>query len=115
MPNGGLIVDTPGMRELQLWEGDGGLENLFEDIEKLASQCKFTDCTHNSEPGCAIRRAIRSGELEEERYNSYLKMKREIRYFENRKDQKANLEEKKRWKKIHKQAKELYKMRFNRK
>ena len=100
------------MRELQLWEGEGGLESLFDDIEELASQCKFSDCKHQSEPGCAVRRAIKRGELDEERYNSYIKMGREIKYFENRKDQKANLEEKKRWNKISKMAKEHTKLKY---
>lgn len=115
LPSGGLIVDTPGMRELQLWEGDDGLEDLFDDIAELTLECKFSDCKHKNEPGCAVRKAIKSGELDEERFRSYQKMKREIKYFEFRKDHLASIQEKKKWKKIHKQAKELYKMRFNRK
>jgi ribosome biogenesis GTPase len=111
IPSGGLIIDTPGMRELQLWEGSEGIENVFDDIEVLISQCKFSDCRHNNEPGCAVKRAIKIGELDEKRYGSYVKMKKEIRYFENRKDWKANLEEKKKWKKIYKQVKENYKMK----
>lgn len=111
IPSGGMIIDTPGMRELQLWDGGDGIENVFDDIEELISQCKFTDCRHNNEPGCAVKRAIKTGELDEKRYESYLKMKKEIRYFENRKDWKANFEEKKKWKKIHKQVKENYKMK----
>ncbi len=112
IPSGGLIVDTPGMRELQLWEGGEGIENVFDDIEELIHKCKFSDCRHEDEPGCAVREAIENGELDEKRYESYLKMKREARYFENRKDHKANLAEKAKWKKIHKQAKELYKVKF---
>lgn len=115
LPSGGLIIDTPGMRELQLWEGDGGLDDLFDDIARLILQCKFSDCTHKSEPGCAVRKAIKSGELDEERFRSYQKMKREVQYFEFRKDHLANIQEKKKWKKIHKQVKEIYKMRANRK
>lgn len=112
IPGGGLIIDTPGMRELQLWEGEGGLENLFDDIEELASQCKFSDCKHKSEPGCAVRKAIKKGELDEDRYNSYMKMGREIKYFENRKDHLAGIQEKKRWKKISKMAKEHTKLKY---
>jgi ribosome biogenesis GTPase len=112
IPAGGLVVDTPGMRELQLWEGGEGIENVFDDIEELIHKCKFSDCRHEDEPGCAVREAIENGELDEKRFESYLKMKREARYFENRKDHKASLVEKKRWKKIHKQAKEHYKMKF---
>jgi len=112
VPTGGLIMDTPGMRELQLWDGTEGLENVFEDIESLFHQCKFTDCRHENEPGCAVRAAIKNGEMDEHRYKNYLKMKREIKYFEFRKNHKANIVEKKRWKKIHKQSKEHYKMKF---
>lgn len=112
IPGGGLIIDTPGMRELQLWEGEGGLENLFDDIEELASQCKFSDCMHKSEPGCAVRRAIKKGELDEDRYKSYLKMAREIKYFEFRKDHLASIQEKKKWKKINKMAKQITKLKY---
>jgi ribosome biogenesis GTPase len=112
IPGGGLIIDTPGMRELQLWEGEGGLESLFDDIEELASQCKFSDCKHKSEPGCAVRRAIKKGELDENRYNSYLKMEREIKYFEFRRSHLASIQEKKRWKKISKMAKEHTKLKY---
>ncbi len=114
IPTGGLIIDTPGMRELQLWEGGEGIENIFEDIEALVHKCKFSDCSHRKEPGCAVREAIENSELDEKRYESYLKMKRETRYFENRKDHKANLAEKNKWKKIHKQAKELNRIKFKR-
>lgn len=112
LPSGGLIMDTPGMRELQLWEGEEGIENVFDDIENLISDCKFSDCKHENEPGCAVREAIYNGELDKKRFESYMKIKREVRYFEFRKDHKANLAEKKKWKKIHKQAKENYKMKF---
>jgi ribosome biogenesis GTPase len=114
IPTGGLIVDTPGMRELQLWEGGEGIENVFDDIEELIHKCKFSDCTHRKEPGCAIKEAIENSELDEKRFESYLKMKREARYFESRKNHKANLAEKAKWKKIHKQAKELNRIKFKR-
>jgi ribosome biogenesis GTPase / thiamine phosphate phosphatase len=100
VPGGGLIIDTPGMREIQLWEGSDGLEELFEDIEKLTLECKFSDCKHESEPGCAVLAAITSGELEEGRFKSYKKLQNEIKYFARKQDRKAQLEEKKKWKKI---------------
>jgi len=78
----GYIIDTPGMREIQIWSGD--TSTTFEDVEKLVSQCKFSDCTHGNEPGCAIRKAIELGELKEERLASYLKLKREIKNMENK-------------------------------
>jgi ribosome biogenesis GTPase len=106
LPDGGMIIDTPGMRELQLWEGGDGLSDVFSDIEALLGTCRFTDCKHESEPGCAIREAIESGKIDEDKYQNYLKMQREIKYFERRKDNKALIEEKKRWKKIHKQGTE---------
>ncbi len=111
LPQGGLIIDTPGMRELQLWEGSDGISATFEDIEELIKKCKFTDCKHESEPGCAINKALENGTLVEDRYNSYLKLRREIGYFERKHNQKAMLAEKKRWKKIHMQAKEHMKMK----
>ncbi len=78
----GYIIDTPGMRELQIWSGDVG--STFEDIEVLGVQCKFSDCTHTSEPGCAVKNAVEIGELKEERLNSYLKLKKEIVNIKNK-------------------------------
>jgi len=86
LPQGGVVIDTPGMRELQLWSDEDGLKRSFEDVEELARQCRFTDCSHNSEPGCAVQQAIESGELPQERYTSYLKLQRELRYQATRRD-----------------------------
>lgn len=77
LPAGGLIIDTPGMRELQVWEIDDGLNHLFEDIIQLSKQCKFNDCLHRNEPGCAVQRAIKNGELDEKRLDNYNKMEKE--------------------------------------
>lgn len=77
LSDGGMIIDTPGMRELQVWEVDDGLNHLFEDIIELSSQCKFNDCLHRNEPGCEVRRAIKNGELDEERLDNYNKMEKE--------------------------------------
>lgn len=84
IPDGGLIIDTPGMRELQLWDADDGFSSTFEDIDRLVAQCHFGDCKHNNEPGCMVREALASGELEQKRYNNYLKMNKELDYI-NRK------------------------------
>ncbi|MGP4079826.1 ribosome small subunit-dependent GTPase A [Pseudalkalibacillus sp. R45] len=100
MPQGGLLIDTPGMRELQLWNTNDGLSESFRDVEALAETCKFRDCQHENEPGCAVKTAIDSGELPEERYASYKKLQRELAYLERKNDQKAKLEEKAKWKKI---------------
>ena len=78
LPSGGIVIDTPGMRELQLYTGD--ISKTFEDIEELAAQCKYKNCSHVSEPGCMVRNAIESGILSEERFGSYLKLQREMEY-----------------------------------
>jgi ribosome biogenesis GTPase len=101
LPSGGLLIDTPGMRELQLWEGGEGLQETFEDVEELASQCRFNDCRHDGEPGCAIEEAIRGGTLDERRFANYRKMQRELAYFNRRHDKNLLAAEKKKWKQIH--------------
>jgi len=93
LPGGGLVLDTPGMRELQLWESAEGLGEAFTDVEALAARCRFSDCAHRREPGCAIRDAIRRGELPAERYASYEKLKRELHRLEIRLDKRARSEE----------------------
>jgi len=105
VPGGGLIIDTPGMREIQLWEGSEGLSELFDDIEALTLECKFSDCRHESEPGCAVKSAIKKGEITESRFKSYKKLLNEINYFERKQNVRAALEEKKKWKKITSEAK----------
>ncbi len=78
LPSGGIVLDTPGLRELQLWNAEEGIQHAFEDVEGFAAQCRFNDCAHRSEPGCAVRAALASGELERERWESYLKLQREL-------------------------------------
>ncbi len=78
LPGGGWLVDTPGLRSVALWEADDGLSRVFSDIEELAAQCRFTNCSHGSEPDCAIRRAIERGELDGARYEHYLRLDREL-------------------------------------
>lgn len=78
LPNGGIVIDTPGMRELQIYAGN--LSKTFEDIEEIAARCKFGDCNHGAEPGCAIREAIENGTLSEKRFESYQKLQREVSY-----------------------------------
>ncbi|MGN0997530.1 MAG: ribosome small subunit-dependent GTPase A [Candidatus Ventricola sp.] len=80
LPGGAMVIDTPGMRELGLWDADDGLGRAFADIEALAAQCRFASCTHGSEPGCAVRRAITDGELDEERLLAFGKLRREAAY-----------------------------------
>ena len=109
LPGGGVLMDTPGMRELQLWTDEDGLTRTFDDIEELAAQCRFRDCTHGDEPGCAIREALEGGALDAGRWRSYLKLKREIRHLAARQDDKARLEEKARNKAFGKMVKQVKK------
>jgi ribosome biogenesis GTPase len=100
LPGGALLIDTPGMRELALWEGGEGLEQAFGDIEEVAARCRFRDCGHASEPGCAIRAALDDGALDAERYASYVKLKRELAHLARRQSERATLDTKRRWKQI---------------
>jgi ribosome biogenesis GTPase len=84
LPDGALLIDTPGMRELQLWAGEEVLGEAFADIEALARSCHFSDCTHTHEARCAVRAALATGELEEERYRSYLKLQAELATLQER-------------------------------
>jgi ribosome biogenesis GTPase len=106
LPSGALIIDTPGMRELQLWEGSESMNVAFQDVDELAASCRFADCGHNQEPGCAIRQALSTGELDSERWTSFLKLQKELAYIERKADAGAARVEKDRWKKIHKQMRE---------
>ena len=107
LPDGGLMLDTPGMRELQLWDSEDGIETVFDDIDKLASRCYFNDCRHRSEPDCAVRNALREGTLDPGRFENYLKLQRELAYLARRKDAFAERAERNRWKKLTRLAKEL--------
>nr|WP_243647111.1 ribosome small subunit-dependent GTPase A [Scopulibacillus darangshiensis] len=100
IPDGGAIIDTPGMRELQLWEADSSLSQSFGDIEELAEQCHFRDCQHNNEPGCSVQQALADGTLDQGRYNNYLKLQKELAYLERKADKNAQRKERDRWKKI---------------
>ncbi len=100
VPGGGLIIDTPGMRELQLWEAGEGFHDAFEDIEELSKACYFSDCQHDREPGCAIQAARRDGTLDAKRYASYQKLQRELAHLARKEDVKLRQAEKDRWKKI---------------
>ncbi|MBI4470867.1 MAG: ribosome small subunit-dependent GTPase A [Acidobacteria bacterium] len=102
LPEGGIVIDTPGMRELQVWDPGSGFGRTFEDIEELARHCRFRDCLHHSEPGCAVERAVGDGTLEPNRAENYRKLQKEAKYLERKQDALAQITEKKKWKKIHK-------------
>ncbi len=80
LPSGAMIIDTPGMRELGMWDAGEGISITFQDIEELTRMCRFSDCTHTNEPGCKILEAIENGELSEERFRQYIKLKNESDY-----------------------------------
>ena len=100
LPDGGMMIDTPGLREAQLWKGEEALENLFEDVEEVARGCRFNDCDHRSEPGCAIKAAIERGELDAARLESYRKLQRELRAVAARSDARVRSEDRRKWKQI---------------
>lgn len=102
LPSGALLIDTPGMRELQLWTTSEGLEATFADIEELAEDCRFRDCRHQGEPGCAVEGAVAAGDLSGDRLHSYHKLQREQQWLDQRHDARAALNSKRRWKTIHK-------------
>lgn len=109
LPGGGLILDTPGMRMLSLWESDAGMEIMFGDVEALTSHCRFYDCTHQNEPGCAVREALNSGKLEMKRWESWLKLQKELEHLEAKKEGTLRLEEKKWGRELAKYKKQLRK------
>jgi len=94
LPGGGLILDTPGMRSLSLWEADAGMEVMFGDVEELTKLCRFHDCKHRNEPGCAVREALDTGKLEMKRWDSWLKLQKELAHLEAKKEGKLRLQEK---------------------
>lgn len=108
LPEGGMLIDTPGMRELQLWDADEGVQLTFDEIETLARECRFRDCRHENEPGCAVRAAVEAGDLDPDRLRNMHKLQKELAWLDRRQDQSAALDEKRRWKVIHKSAKRFY-------
>jgi ribosome biogenesis GTPase / thiamine phosphate phosphatase len=105
LPGGAVLIDTPGMRELQLWGDEEGLADAFPDVAQLAARCRFTDCAHTGEPDCAVRAAVASGALAEDRLASWHKLQRELRWLERRLDPRLRAEEEARWKAIMKSMK----------
>lgn len=96
LPGGGAIVDTPGLREVQMWEAEGGLAKTFDDIEALAQACRFADCRHDAEPGCAVKAALDDGTLPEARFASWLELQREMAWLRQPKETRGRPESKRR-------------------
>jgi ribosome biogenesis GTPase len=107
LPGGALLLDTPGMRELALWADESVLDSTFADIVELAGACRFADCTHLHEPGCAVQAAIEDGSLDAERFDSYLKLQRELRALEVRKDARLRSETRKEWRRRHRELRNV--------
>jgi len=98
--DGGCLIDTPGMRELGLWDGDDGVGLAFPEIEALGAKCRFKDCGHEHEPGCAIQEALQEGELDPERFESYQKLRRELAWVKRKSDRELRSVARRRWKRI---------------
>jgi ribosome biogenesis GTPase len=111
LPGGGAVIDTPGMREIQVWGTGEGLSGTFPEIEELAAVCRYRDCRHETENSCAVREAVKSGHLEAKRFENYLKLRAEFENLENRLSQHARREERLEGKRFAKMVREVN--RFN--
>lgn len=100
VPDGGAVIDTPGLREIQLWTDEDHPQQAFKDVETFARDCRFRDCQHHTEPGCAVRAAIRAGALDISRLHDFRKLQKELDHLARRQDHRARLEEKAKWKRI---------------
>jgi ribosome biogenesis GTPase len=109
LPGGGVVVDTPGMRELSLWDAEDGLEHAFADIEVLAAACRFRDCAHHREPDCAVTAAVEEGSLDASRLESYRRLLREERFLRDRHE--ANNERDRLGKQLSKAIRRIYRMK----
>ena len=103
LPDGGIVIDSPGMRELQLWESEDGMDTTFADVNELMSRCRFSDCSHEQEPGCAVKRALADGSLARERWESYTRLQRELRALEVKLDKRLRSEQRKKWRAFERQ------------
>jgi len=114
LPGGALLIDTPGMRELQPWLDGDGLDAAFDDVSDLARACRFADCAHDGEPGCAVAAAVADGRLDPDRLENFRRLTREAAFEDRKRDKAAAAEHKRRWKQLHQAAKALYRDRDRR-
>jgi ribosome biogenesis GTPase / thiamine phosphate phosphatase len=108
LPGGALLLDTPGLREIQLWEAEDGVAQVFADIDALAARCRFGDCRHEGEPGCAVQAALDAGTLDAARFENRRKLMREQEFLRRKVDPEARQEQKEQWKQIHRAARQKY-------
>jgi ribosome biogenesis GTPase len=111
LPCGALLIDTPGMRELQPWGDESSVASAFEDIAALAAACRFGDCAHGAEPGCAVREALEAGRVDPDRVGNFQRLAREAAYEARKHDKAAAAEHKRRWKQVHQAQKAMYRDR----
>jgi ribosome biogenesis GTPase len=111
LPRGALLIDTPGMRELQLWSDESAVSATFDDIAALASECRFTDCAHRAEPGCAVRDAVHAGRLDADRLEHFRRLAREAAFEARKRDKAAAADAKRKWKQLRKAQRTLYRER----
>lgn len=112
LENGALLIDTPGMRELQLWTADDGLDSTFTELEAYAANCRFRDCVHDEEPGCAVRAAVEAGELGAERLQHWQRLRRELAYLARKQDARASAEQRNRVKSIMRGARQWIRKKY---
>ncbi|MBZ0111678.1 MAG: ribosome small subunit-dependent GTPase, partial [Thermoanaerobaculia bacterium] len=113
LPCGSLLIDNPGIREVAAYDAEAGLARAFSDIEELAAGCRFSDCTHTQEPGCAVLAAVESGELDASRFENHRRLGKEMASQRARSDAQTKQNTKKRWKEIHKAMRKHPKRRFD--
>jgi ribosome biogenesis GTPase len=111
LPSGALLMDTPGLREIELWDAEDGVAQTFGDIEALAAQCRFVDCCHEREPGCAVQAALDAGTLDEARLENRRKLLREQEFLRRKVDPEAQVEHKEQWKLLHRAQRQKYQRR----
>ena len=111
IPGGALLIDTPGMRELQPWADESAIDRTFEDVTQLASACRFADCAHETEPRCAVLDAVAAGTLDASRLEHYRRLLREAAFEDQKRDKAAAAEQKRKWKRMHQAQKVLHRQR----
>lgn len=114
LPGGALLMDTPGLRELQLWDANEGISQAFSEIEAFRARCRFTDCTHGGEPGCAVQAAIQTGALDLRRLENWRKVQRELEFLERKIDPEARQNERQRIKRLMRGVRQMYRDREKR-